>query len=253
MKNKLTFVLVVFILVTLSGHAQNLSATDIVKKADDKTRGLSSQGEMTMTIVRTGWQRSLTMKYWSKGTTHAIIYISAPAKDKGQVFLKIKNEMWNWQPKIQRMIKIPGSMMMQSWMGSDFTNDDLVKESSIVTDYTHKLLGSEVVREMDCYKIELVPNESATVVWGKVILWITKTGFHMWKTDYYDEDGVLVNTENAYNIKKMGDREIPTRMEIIPQEKEKHGQKTILEITVMLFNIKVDDDFFTQQNMKQVK
>lgn len=253
MKNKLTFVLVVFILIGLSGNSQNLSAEEIVKKADNKTRGLSSQGEMTMTMVRTGWERSLSMKYWSKGTTHAIIYISAPAKDKGQVFLKIRNEMWNWQPKIQRMIKIPGSMMTQSWMGSDFTNDDLVKQSSIVTDYTHKLLGSENVRGMDCYKIELVPKESAMVVWGKVIMWITKTGFHMWKTEYYDEDGILVSTENAFNIKKMGDREIPTRMEIIPQEKEKREQKTVLEITKMLFNVKMDDDFFTQQNMKQVK
>jgi len=253
MKNKLTFLLVVFLHTAFSVISQNLTATEIVKKADDKTRGISSQGEMTMTIVRTGWQRSLSMKYWSKGTTHAIIYISAPAKDKGQVFLKIKNEMWNWQPNIQRMIKIPGSMMMQSWMGSDFTNDDLVKETSIVTDYDHKLLGSENLRGMDCYKIELIPKETATVVWGKLIMWITKSGFHMWKTEYYDEDNILVNTENAYNIKKMGDREIPTRMEIIPQEKEKQGQKTILEITKMLYNAPLDDGFFTQQNMKQVK
>ena len=144
-------------------------------------------------------------------------------------------------------------MMTQSWMGSDFTNDDLVKQSSIVTDYDHKLLGTENLRGMDCYKIELIPKPDATVVWGKVILWITKTGFHMWKTEYYDEDNILVSTENAYNIKKMGDREIPTRMEIIPQEKEKQGQKTILEITKMLYNAPLDDDFFTQQNMKQVK
>jgi outer membrane lipoprotein-sorting protein len=253
MNKKIGLLFISCLLLSLTGNTQNLTATDIVKKADDKTRGLSSQGEMTMTMVRTGWQRSLTMKYWSKGTTHAIIYISAPAKDKGQVFLKIKNEMWNWQPKIQRMIKIPGSMMMQSWMGSDFTNDDLVKQSSIVSDYSHKLLGSENIRGMDCYKIEMIPKETATVVWGKVVLWITKTGFHMWKTEYYDEENILVNTENAYDIKKMGDREIPVRMEIIPQEKEKQGQKTILEITQMIFNVKIEDSFFTQQNMKQVK
>jgi outer membrane lipoprotein-sorting protein len=253
MNKKIGLIFIVYLLISITGNSQNLSAADIVKKADEKTRGLSSQGEMTMTMVRTGWQRSLTMKYWSKGTTHAIIYISAPAKDKGQVFLKIKNEMWNWQPNIQRMIKIPGSMMMQSWMGSDFTNDDLVKQSSIVTDYNHKLLGSENIRGMDCYKIEMIPQETATVVWGKLIIWITKNGYHILKTEYYDEDNILVNTENAYDIKKMGDREIPTRMEIIPQEKEKKGQKTILVITRMLFNIKIDESFFTQQNMKQVK
>ena len=99
----------------------------------------------------------------------------------------------------------------------------------------------------------MIPKETATVVWGKVVIWITKTGFYMWKTEYYDEDNILVNTENAYNIKKMGDREIPTRMEIIPQEKEKQGQKTVLEITKMVYNVRIGDDFFTQQNMKQVK
>ena len=250
---KLIALLFILQLIGINGNAQNLSALEIVKKADDKTRGTSSQGEIAMTIVRASWQRSLSMKYWSKGTSHSIIYISAPAKEKGQVFLKIKNEMWNWQPKIQRMIKIPGSMMMQSWMGSDFTNDDLVRQSSLVTDYEHKLLTPENVRGIDCYKIELIPKLKATVVWGKVIMWITKTGFHVWKTEYYDEDGVLVSTENAYDIKKMGDREIPTLMEIVPMEKEKQGQKTVLQIIKMIYNAPIDDGFFTQQNMKQVK
>lgn len=230
--------------------AQTLTVKEIIKKADDKIRGLTSQGEMTMTIVRPDWTRSVTMKSWAKGTDYAIILITAPAKDKGQVFLKIKTDMWNWVPSIEKMIKIPPSMMMQSWMGSDYTNDDLVKESSIVKDYTHKLLGKDSIRGQMCYKIELIPLADAAVTWGKAIMWITVNGFNEWKTEFYDEDMELVNTLNAYNIKKMGDREIPTKMEIIPQDKK--GNKTVLEIKSMIFNKAIDDVFFSQQNMKKL-
>ena len=231
--------------------AQTLTATEIIKKADEKGRGTTSQGTMTLTIVRPDWSRSVSLKSWSKGTEYSLIYITAPAKEKGQVFLKRQKDMWNWVPTIQRMIKIPPSMMMQSWMGSDFTNDDLVKESSIVVDYTQKLLGKENVRGMDCYKIELTPLPDAAVTWGKVITWITVNGFNQWKAEYYDEDMDLVNQMNAYDIKMMGDREIPTRLEIEPLNKK--GNKTILVINSSVFNKPISDSFFSQQNMKTVK
>ena len=147
--------------------SQKLTAKEIVKKADDKGRGQTSQGIMTLTIVRPGWSRSITLKSWSKGTDYSLIYVTAPAKEKGQVFLKRKTDMWNWVPSIERVIKVPPSMMMQSWMGSDFTDDDLVKESSLVVDYTQKLIGKEKVRDQECYKIELVPLPDAAVTWGE--------------------------------------------------------------------------------------
>lgn len=230
--------------------AQTLTAKEIVQKADDKSRGLTSQGEMTMTIMRPTWTRSITMKSWGKGTSYALILITSPAKDKGQVFLKIKTDMWNWVPSIDKMIKIPPSMMMQSWMGSDFTNDDLVKESSIVKDYTHKLLTRETVRGQMCYKIEMIPLLDAAVTWGKVMVWITIDGFNEWKVEYYDEDMKLINVMNAFDIRKMGDREIPVRLEIIPVEKP--NDKTILETKSVIFNQPVDDGFFSQQNMKKL-
>ncbi len=232
-------------------YAQELSAKDIIRKADEKSRGLTSQGTMTMTVVRPDWSRTITMKTWSKGREYSFVLITAPAKDKGQVFLKIKTEMWNWVPSIDKTIKIPPSMMLQSWMGSDFTNDDLVKQSSIVVDYTHKLLGKEKVRDMDCYKIEMIPLPDAAVVWGKVIMWITVKGFDQWMTEYYDEDSKLVNISNSYNIKQMGDREIPTRIEMEPRNKK--GQKTIMQIDDMKFNIRIDENFFSQQNMKKIR
>jgi outer membrane lipoprotein-sorting protein len=231
--------------------AQELTADEIIRKADEKNRGLSSQGTLTMTVIRPDWTRTITMNSWSKGKDYSIVLITAPAKDKGQVFLKIKTEMWNWVPSIDKTIKIPPSMMLQSWMGSDFTNDDLVKQSSIVVDYTHKLLGKEKVRDMDCYKIELIPLPDAPVVWGKVIMWVTVSGYDQWMAEYYDEDNKLVNVSNSYDIKQMGDRNIPTRIEIIPQNKK--GQKTVLHIDEMKFNIKIDENFFSQQEMKKIR
>lgn len=232
-------------------YAQNLNADEIIRRADEKNRGLSSQGILTMTVIRPDWTRTITMKSWSKSKDYSLVLITAPAKDKGQVFLKIKTEMWNWVPSIDKTIKIPPSMMLQSWMGSDFTNDDLVKQSSIVVDYTHKMLGKEKVRDMDCYKIELIPLPDAAVVWGKVIMWITVNGFDQWMAEYYDEDNKIVNISNNYDIRRMGDREIPTRIEMAPQNKK--GQKTILHIDEMKFNTGIDESFFSQQNMKKIK
>ncbi len=177
-------VLTILMLASMQAtFAQALSAKEIIQKTDDKNRGLSSQGIMTMTVIRPDWTRTITMKTWSKSREYSLVLITAPARDKGQVFLKIKTEMWNWMPSIDKTIKIPPSMMLQSWMGSDFTNDDLVKESSIVVDYTHTLLGREKVRDIDCYKIGLTPLPDAPVVWGKVIMWITVSGFDMWMAE----------------------------------------------------------------------
>ena len=237
--------------VLLDAQNVSLTAKGIVKKADDKMRGKTSEGEMTMKVVRTKWSRTISMKTWSKGRDLSLILITAPAKEKGQVFLKLKTEMWNWIPSIERTIKIPPSMMMQSWMGSDFTNDDLLKESSIVKDYTHKIIGSDTISGLDCYKIELTPKEDAPVVWGKIISWISKNEFLNMKSEYYDEDAYLINVETASKIKKMDDRVIPTKFEIVPVEKK--GNKTILEFKNLKFNKPINDNFFSKQNLKRVK
>jgi outer membrane lipoprotein-sorting protein len=248
---RILITLLIGLLSTMMSAGQTLTAREIITKADEKSRGFSSQGEMTMTVVRPGWSRSVSMKTWSKASDYALILITAPPKEKGQVFLKRKTEMWNWIPSIDKIVKIPPSMMLQSWMGSDFTNDDLVKQSSMVIDYTHKLLGKEKIRNVDCYKIELIPLPSAAVVWGKIISWITVEGFDQWRTESYDEDMNLANVENAFDVKKMGDRSIPSRIEIEPVGKK--GQKTILEMKNMIFNQPVNDNFFSQQNMKKIR
>lgn len=182
---------------------QVLTAKEIVKKADDNMRGNTSIADITIVIVRPTWKRELSMKAWTKGEDYSMILITSPAREKGTVFLKRIKEVWNWIPAIERNIKLPPSMMSQSWMGTDFTNDDLVKEASSVSDYEHTHLGKEVIAGKECYKIEMVPKASAAIVWKKVIVWIDTSDFLQLKAEFYDEDGELVNRMNSSEIKLM--------------------------------------------------
>lgn len=247
------FLKALFILsiVVDSVYSQQPTAKEIIKKANDLMQGQTNESYMRMSIVRPAWQRTISFHSWSKGNEYSLVIITDPAKEKGQTFLKRKNEIWNWVPTIQRMIKLPPSMMSQGWMGSDFTNDDLLKAASIVEDYDHTLLGTEICNNEDCYKIKLIPKANAAVVWGSLIKWISKKGYFQMKTEFYDEDNLLVKTESASIIKKMGDREIPTHFEIIPADKP--GNKTIVDFDIAIFNKTIDEGFFSQQNMKNIK
>ncbi len=227
-------------------------AAEIIQKADEKMTGEeTSKGEMSMKIIRPTWERTISFKSWTKSRDYSLTLVTAPAREKGQTFLMRENEMWNWNPAIGRMIKLPPSMMSQGWMGSDYANDDLLKESSIVTDYGHSLIGEEKVNGIDCYKIRLEPREDAAVVWGKMIKWISKGDYLQMKTEYYDEDGYLIKTELAYDIQTLGGRKIPTRFELIPEEEE--GHKTVFYIEDIEFNLPIPDSFFSQQNMKRIR
>jgi outer membrane lipoprotein-sorting protein len=249
---KTGFILIFLFLNSLLLPAQTLNATDIVRKADEKFNGeKSSTMVMSMTIIRPTWQRTVEFKNWSLGRDYALTLITAPAKDKGQTFLKRGSEMWSWNPAISRLIKLPPSMMSQGWMGSDYTNDDVLKESSVVNDYTHEILGEETVDNRLCYKITLVANEDAAVVWGKQIKWIDKKDFLVLRTELYDQEGSLIRTEIGSEIKIMDGREIPTRLELIP--KEEPGNKTIVDIREIKFNVQIKESFFSQQNMKNIK
>lgn len=226
-------------------------AKAIIQKVDEKQRGESAQGEMKMTIVRPKWTREMSIKSWAKGDKYSLMVVTAPARDKGTAFLKRDKEIWNWQPSIDRTIKLPPSMMMQSWMGSDFTNDDLVKQSSIVNDYIHTLKGSETLEGRDCYIIEMKPKEDAPVVWGKVITWISKKDYLQLKTEFYDEDDYLTNTMIGKEVKELGGKLLPSILEVIPAEEE--GQKTIIEQLWVKFDEPMKESFFSVQNMKRIR
>jgi len=155
----------------------NLSAKEIIDRADKNMEGESSISTMSMSIIRPTWERTLEFKNWVMGSEYALTLVTAPAKEKGQTFLKRGNDMWNYLPKIGRLIKLPPSMMSQGWMGSDYTNDDVLKESSLVDDYDHKIIANEAIDGIDCYKIEMIPHEESTIVWGKLITWVSTDDF----------------------------------------------------------------------------
>jgi len=233
-------------------YGQDLTPKEIIRKADEKFNGeLTSTSIMAMTIVRPTWERTIEFKNWTSGREYALTLITSPAKDRGQSFLKRQQEMWNWNPTISRLIKLPPSMMSQGWMGSDYTNDDILKESSVVNDYHHEIVGEEEYDGRICYKINMVAKEDAAVIWGHQLRWIDKKDFLFLKSELYDEDGYLVRTELGSEIKTMDGRLIPTRIELIPAEEE--GQMTIIEMKEMKFNEPIKESFFSQQNMKRVR
>ena len=245
MKKLLSFITV------LGFHANAQDAYQIIKRADEHLRGNSQKAEMSIEVQRPKWSRTMDIKAWSLGNDYSFILINAPARDKGTVFLKREKEIWNWQPKIEKVIKLPPSMMMQSWMGSDFTNDDLVKESSIFLDYTHEIIGDTLILDRACYTIQLTPKPEAAVVWGKIKTFIDKNDFLQLGSEFYDEDGYLINKMEASEIKSFGNKILPSKMVMTPVEEE--GQTTILRYKFIEYNIDIDEAFFSKQNMKRLR
>ena len=247
-------IIIALLLLLSSGNIwaqSDLSAKELIKKADENMEGSSSSSEMSMSIIRPTWERTLEFKNWVKGSEYAITLVTAPAKEKGQTFLKRGNDMWNYLPKIGRMIKLPPSMMSQGWMGSDYTNDDVLNETSLTDDYKHLFMGDEVLENRDCKIIEMIPLEESNVVWGKVITWVSIKDHLFMKNEYYDEDDFLIRTEIFENIQTMDGRLIPTKYIIIPAENP--DQKTVVNIKSMEFDVNLNDSFFSQQNMKKIR
>lgn len=250
--NKITPLLMGLLLIVTTTFGQEIDAKRIVKESNDLLLGRSSFSKMTMTIQRPEWSRTVSMQSWSLGNDFYLIYITRPVRDKGQVFMKRGKDMWNWLPSINRMIKIPPSMMMQSWMGSDFTNDDLVRANSIVNDYTHKLIGEETIEGLECFIIELIPLAEAPVVWGKIKMWISKTESYQLKSEFYNDYMELETTQLSTQIKQMGDRKLPSLFRMIKADNP--DQMTQLKIEYQEFNIStIKENFFSQQNMKRLR
>ena len=230
-------------------QAQN--ATTIIKKMEDLTRGDKSYSEVTMKIVRPRYTREIGMRSWTLGEDFSLIQITAPNRDRGTAYLKREKEIWNWVPNIDRLIKLPPSMMSQSWMGSDFSNDDLVRESSTIEDYEHQLLGMEKMNGFECYKIELIPKPNKPIVWSKVIIWIAKDDYFQVKNEQYDERGELVNTIEFSEVKQFGNRKIPSRMVLTPHNKRGHQTELIQE--KIDFELDIQEDFFSIQNLQRLR
>ena len=248
----LFFIFLTLLCTSLGGMLSAQNAAEILTKSEEVRRGIeSSQAEMTMTIVRPGWKRAMSMKIWNKGDDFTMVLITAPARDKGMATLKRGKQVWNFMPSINRTVKLSRSMMSQSWMGSDFTNDDLVREISVIHDYDHKIYQDSTLEGRTCWKMELIPHEDIAVVWGKVVIFIDQQDYLQLRSEFYDEDGYLVNVMQSSKIKDMDGHVVATHMEMIPVEEE--GQKTVLEYLHISFDNDIAEDFFSVQNMKRIR
>jgi Outer membrane lipoprotein-sorting protein len=229
-------------------HAQE-SARDIVDRVDRLLRGNSSQGTVTMEVVTADWSRSLDMAIWSLGTKYALVRVLAPRKDAGMATLKSGGDLWNYLPRVDRTIRLPPSLMSSAWMGSHFTNDDLVKETRLVDDYDIAITFSGIRDGVDVWEFTLTPKPEAPVVWGKIEEQIRKKDLMPLWGRYYDERGELARTMTFADFTNMGGRLVPAVMTVVPADKP--GERTVLRYTSLKFDVPLEPSFFSLQRLQR--
>jgi outer membrane lipoprotein-sorting protein len=222
-------------------------AAAIVRAAVDHWRGLSSYSEMSMLIHRPDWERSMTMQAWTKGDKKSLVRVIEPKKDRGNGTLTDDNDMWTFSPKVNRVIKIPSSMMGQSWMGSDFSNKDVARADDIIDQYDHTLLGSEEVDGITIYDIRSVPHEQAAVVWGREELRI-RSDHVILEHRFFDQDGELVKALRTLEIEEMGGRTIASRQRMVKADAPEEW--TEIEVISVEYEIDIRDSVFTLSNLR---
>ena len=236
------------LLVLLSSPLQAQTAREIIARVDRLLRGESSRGRITMEITTEHWSRSLDMEIWSLGVEHSLVRVQSPAREAGTATLKAGQEVWNYLPRVDRTIKVPPSLMMGSWMGSHFTNDDLVKESQIVDDYDFEISFEGEREGVEVWEFQLTPRPEAPVIWGRIDEQVRKADLMPTWIRYYDEDGGLVRTMTFSDYRTMGDRLVPASMLVIPADKpEEH---TVLTYHELDFGISLDENFFSLRNLR---
>ncbi len=246
MKNRKTFSLfLIFCFVFLNILFSN-EALKIVKKIDELYRANSSYALVKMEIQTPHWKRTLKLKIWTLGKEKTFIRILSPKRERGIATLKIGNKLWNYLPKVNKVIKIPPSMMMSSWMGSDFTNDDLVKEYTFVDDY----IFSIVEKTDKTIKINCTPKEGRPILWKKVLLVVSKKELLPLREKYYNENDELVRVLNFYDVKLFSGRKVPSKLELVPMKKK--GHKTTVEYIELKFNVNLKNSIFTLKNLRKI-
>ena len=220
---------------------------ELIRLAMDHWRGVTSYSDMTMTIHRSDWQRSFSMQAWTRGDKYSLVRVTRPKKDAGNGTLILDQNMWSYSPKVNRIIKVPSSMMSQSWMGSDFSNKDISKSTDIIDQYDHTLVASVERDGHIFYTIESIPHEEAAVVWGKEVL-VLRDDHVMMRQEFWDQDGVLVKEMNALEVAPMDGREIATRMRM--HKLESADEWTDMIVNSVDFDIELSDSLFTLSNLR---
>jgi hypothetical protein len=244
-----------FLLALLLNHSpvraqeQPLTPRQILDKVDDLFRSKSSRGLATMTVTTTHWKRSLSLEMWSKGKEKSLFRILAPKKEKGTATLRSGNDIWNYLPKVKRVIKLPSSMMAASWMGSHFTNDDLVKESRMADDYTFKITFSGEMEGEEIVEVTCYPKPDAAVVWGKVLVRALRKKYLPLFIKYYDEDLRLARTMTFSQVSQLGGRFLPAVVAMVPEDKPE--ESTVIHYKKIDFDIDLKDDFFSLRTLQK--
>jgi len=246
----ITFLIFIFI-ISFSYAENNSIAKDIVKKIDNLYRSKTSYGKVEMIIETPHWKRTMVMEIWTEGMKKTFIRVLSPKRDRNMSTLKIENQMWNYLPKVNKIIKIPPSMMMSSWMGSDFTNDDLVKEYTFLDDYNFKLIEYKEKDSENMYYIEAVPKEGVAVVWSKIVIAALKTTYVPVWEKYYDDRGEVVREMSFSDVKKIGKRLVPTTMVMLSLKKK--GHKTTIKYLDLKYDIKIKSSIFSLRNLRNLK
>ena len=245
---KILIVLSLFISISNS-KADNISPEKILNNVDDLYRSNASHSILTLSVTTVNWQRTLTLEQWSKGEDKSLIKVLKPKKEKGLATLRVDKNVWNFLPKVKRVVKIPSSMMSSSWMGSHFTNDDLVKQSRMAEDYTFSITFDGMKDGKEIIEVTCLPNKEAAVVWGKVEVVVYADDYLPLRMIYYDEDLLLSRTLEFTNIEMMDGKMIPTMMNMIPTDEP--GESTTVKWEEVKFDVTIDDDFFSLRKLQQ--
>ena len=242
------FVFIIFFFINYA-NALNLDPEKILDSVDDLYRSNASHGIITLSVITVNWQRTLTLEQWTKGEDKSLIKILKPKKEKGLATLRVDKNVWNYMPKVKRVVKIPSSMMSSSWMGSHFTNNDLVKQSRMAEDYTFSITFEGMQDGEEVVEITCIPNKEAAVVWGKVEVVVYAGDYIPLRMIYYDEDLLLSRTLEFTNIQKMDGKMIPTLMSMIPADET--GESTTVKWEEIQFDVAIDDEFFSLRKLQQ--
>ena len=245
---KLVYLIVVIFFANLV-NASDLDPENILDSVDDIYRSNASHGIITLSVTTVNWQRTLTLEQWSKGEDKSLIKILKPKKEKGLTTLRVDKNVWNYMPKVKRVVKIPSSMMSSSWMGSHFTNDDLVKQSRMAEDYSFSITFEGTREGNDIIEIICIPNKDAAVVWGRVEVIVFRDDYIPIRMIYYDEDLLLSRTLEFTDIQTMNGKMIPTLMSISPADEP--NESTIVRWEEIQFDITIDDEFFSLRKLQQ--
>ena len=246
MNHRFLFLLLLLALPAMSAGEER-DATQIVRDAINHWRGLTSYTEMTMIIHRPDWERSMTMQAWTKGDDRSLVRVMEPKKDRGNGTLTDDNSMWTFSPKINRVIKVPSSMMGQSWMGSDFSNKDISRADDIIDLYAHTILSTSEEDGITIYRIESIPNEDAAVVWGSEVLTIREDHVVL-EHAFFDQDGELVKTLRSLEIGEMGGRTIAKRQRMAKTDQP--DEWTEIAVNDVQYELDLKDSVFTLSNLR---